>query len=149
MYAEATGIVCQIGSNVKQSPTVFIVDDRPPVLESLKAIFKLHGYTVECFASSAEFIADQGPNQAGCVLVDPLMNPSGHTVLRWLHKSDSLLSIVLISGLIDCADHVRQASVPRIAESPYEVSALLTMVADGLAGSLSRKAIRDRGRLRG
>ena len=106
---------------MKLSPTVFVVDDRPQILESLKAIFMLHGYTVECFASSAEFIADQGPNQAGCVVVDPLMNPSGHTVLRWLHKSDSLLSIVLISGLIDCTDHARQASVPRIAESPYEV----------------------------
>jgi FixJ family two-component response regulator len=149
LYAEATAIVCQTGNNVKQSPTVFVVDDRPQVLESLKAIFKAHGYTVECFASSAEFIADQGPNQAGCVIVDPLMNPSGRTVLQWLHKSDSLLSIVLISGLIASADRVQQASVPRISESPYEIWVLLTMVADGLAGSLSRKSIRDRGRLRG
>ena len=134
---------------MKQSPIVFIVDDRPAVLESLEGILAPHGYAIECFASSAEFIAEHGPNQVGCVLVDPLMNASGHSVLRWLHESDSPLSIVLISGLIDCVDHVRQASEPRIARSPYQVSALLTMVADALAGSLSRQATWDRGRAKG
>jgi len=134
---------------VKQVPTVFVVDDRRSVLDSLEAVFKSHGYDVECDNSAGEFIAGQDLNQVGCVVVDPLMNASGHAILRWLHQSDSLLSIALVSGLIDSADFIRQANVPKIAEKPYEVWALLTMVADGLAGSLSRKAVRDRGRLRG
>jgi two-component system, LuxR family, response regulator FixJ len=134
---------------VKLPPAVFIVDDRPAVLDSLRVLLKSHGYTVACIDSAADFIADQNPNQAGCVLVDPLMSASGHTVLRWLHDSGSLLSIVLVSGLIDSADFIRQTAEPRIAENPYEVSALLTMVADAIAGSLSRQAVRDRGRLKG
>ena len=134
---------------MKLPPTVFIVDDRHDVLSRLKMVLQSHGHTVRCKDSASEFIAEQDPNQAGCVLIDPLMDTSGSTVLRWLHESSSLLSIVLISGLVDSADFIRGTNAPRIAEKPYEISALLTMVADGIAGSLSRKVIRDRGRLKG
>jgi DNA-binding NtrC family response regulator len=131
---------------VKQSPTVFIINDRQQILESLEAIFILHGYTVECFGSSAEFIGSQRPNETGCVIVDPQMNPDGRAVLQWLYKSDSLLSAVLISGL---SDNTGAGGPSQIGDAPYEVWTLLTMVADGLAGSLSRKFIRDRGGMRG
>jgi DNA-binding NtrC family response regulator len=149
LYAEGSDIVRQIGSSVKQSPTISVVDDRPPVLESVKAILKLHDYPVECYSSSSEFIAYQSLNDAGCVLVDPLRNSDGHAVLKWLYKFDNLLSIVLISGLIDCGEDVGKTTVPRISELPYLVSALFTMMADRLAGSISRKVIRNRGRLMG
>ena len=134
---------------MKLPPTVFIVDDRFTVLNDLKVILQAYGHSVRCIGSASEFIAEQDPNQAGCVLIDPLMDTSGSTVLRWLHESGSLLSIVLVSGLIDAADFIRDSNAPRIAKKPYEVSALLTMVADGIAGSLSRKVVRDRSRLRG
>jgi FixJ family two-component response regulator len=133
---------------LKQPPRVFVVDDRPSVLESLEAIVKSHGYDVQCIGSAAEFIAEQSANQVGCVVIDPLMSADGHSVLRWLHQSGSLMSIVLVSGLIGSADYSRLAPAPRIAEKPHEIWALLTMVGDGLAGSLSRNEIRDR-RLRG
>ena len=134
---------------MKQPPTVFVVDDRNSVLDSLKIVLNSNGYHVECITSAAEFIAKLNSDQVGCVVIEPLMNASGYTVLRWLHKSGSLLSVVLVSGLIDSADYVRQASEPRITDKPYAIWALLTMVNDGLAGSLSRKAVRDRGRPRG
>ena len=133
---------------MKQPPRVFVVDDRPSVLDSLEAVFKSHGYDIQCISSAAEFIAEQNSDQVGCVVIDPLMSADGHSVLKWLHQSGSLMSIVLVSGLIGLVDYSHQAPAPRIAEKPHEIWALLTMVADGLAGSLSRKAIRDR-RLRG
>jgi FixJ family two-component response regulator len=135
---------------VKQPPTAFIVDDRLAVLDSLESMLKTHGYATRCFTSAAEFIAEQDLNLVGCVLVDPLMNSGGGAVLKWLHESGSLLSIVLISGLVDSADFLPYASpATRVLQKPYEVSALLTMVADGLAGSLSRQAVRERSKLRG
>src|SRR5262249_28568128 len=107
------------------------------------------GYLVQCFVSVAEFIAGQDPTQVGCILIDLLAQKrKGSDLLIWLHESGSLLSLVIISGL-DAAELVRhENSGMPLVEKPYEVSALLTMVADGVAGSLSRHAVRDRSRLR-
>jgi two-component system response regulator TtrR len=135
---------------VKQPPTVFIIDDDPAVANSLSTVLRAHGYLVECFTSAKGFIAEQDPTQVGCVLVDLLaQKKSGSELLIWLHESGSLLSLVIISGL-DAADLIRhEKTAVAFVEKPYEVSALLTMVADGVAGSLSRHAVRDRSRLRG
>jgi FixJ family two-component response regulator len=146
--APLSRIVGQQRRYVKQPPRVFVVDDRPSVLDSLEALVKSHGYDVQSVSSAAEFIAEQKSDQVGCVIIDPLMSANGQCVLQWLHQSGSLMSIVLVSGLIGSADYSRQAPRPRIAEKPHEVWALLRMVGDGLAGSLTRKAVRDR-RLRG
>jgi FixJ family two-component response regulator len=134
---------------VKLPPTVFIVDERPAVLTSLEAVLKPHGYVVQCFASAADFISKQDPNQVGCVLIEMPLSPIGDSILRWLHSSGSLLSLVIVSGLIDSAGLKQNSTSISQEIAPFEVSALLTMVADGLAGSLSRKAVRDRGSLKG
>jgi FixJ family two-component response regulator len=143
----AARIVRETGTDVKKPPTVFIVDDRSPVLRSLEAVIKKHGFPVQCHTSAEDFIANQDPDQVGCVLVDPLRAIDGDVVLRWLHDSGSQLAIALISGLINSPDSTAQddASNP-ILDKPYEISALLTMVADGLSGSLSRNVIRERSR---
>jgi len=145
-----TRIVCEIGRNVKQPPTIFIIDDDPAVTASLVAVLQAHGYTVQCFESAIEFMAEQDPSHVGCVLIDLMsQKSSGAQLLIWLHESGSLLSLALISGL-DAADLVRKDHASfAVVEKPYQLSALLTMVADGVAGSLSRHAVRDRSRLRG
>ena len=58
---------------MKKPPTVFIVDNRPAVLNLLEAIVKSHDLPVQCYSSAAQFIADQDLNQVGCVLIDPLI----------------------------------------------------------------------------
>jgi two-component system response regulator TtrR len=139
-------IVRETGRVVKP-PTVFIVDDRSDVLELLEEVIKKRGFPVQCFTSAAGFIAELERNQVGCVLVDPLAGTGGDQVLRWLHDSGSLLAIVLISGLIYSSAFTSKPNLSApIVEKPYEISALLTMVADGLAGSISRKVIRERTR---
>jgi len=146
----AVPIVCETGRRVKQPPTVFIIDDDPAVANSLSKLLKAHGYTVECFTSAKEFIAEQDATRVGCVLVDLLaQRKSGSELLVWLHESGSLLSLVIISGLEPADLICHEAAAVPFVEKPYEVSALLTMVADGVAGSLSRHAVRDRSRLRG
>jgi CheY-like chemotaxis protein len=143
----AAGIVRETGRVVKKFPTVFIVDNRSAVSKSLEEIIKKRGFPVQCFNSAAEFIAEQEPNQVGCVLVDPMAAADGDAVLRWLHESGSLFSIVLISGLVDSSSQAaKQDPLAPIVEKPHQVAALLTMVGDGLAGSISRKVIRERTR---
>lgn len=102
------------------------------------------------------------PTQVGCVLVDLSASDAGSSqLLKRLQEAGSLLSIVIISGLVDSAllDEDRQAvgtllvkvlgeestaSVPLLIK-PYEVSTLLQMVEDGIAGSVHRRAKRLRG----
>ncbi len=135
---------------MKQPPTVFIIDDDPAVTASLAAVLQAHGYAIQCFESAIEFLAEQDPSHVGCILIDLMtQKASGAQLLMWLHESGSLLSLALISGL-DAADLVRkEEGTFAVIEKPYQLSALLTMVADGVAGSLSRHAVRDRSRLRG
>ena len=141
----ATLIVSETATDVKKPPTVFIVDRRPAILSSLEAAVKTHGFLVQCYSSSAAFIADTQSNRVGCVLIDPSIADQGEAVLRWLHETDSLLSIVLITGLIEWLSPVPKGGPSTaVVLKPHEDFALMTMVTDGLAGSISRDVIRQR-----
>jgi FixJ family two-component response regulator len=138
-------IVPEIATDVKKPPTVFIVDNRPAVLNVLEAVVKSNDLPVQCYNSAAQFIADQDLNRVGCVVIDPLIDVQGEVMLRWLHESGRLLSVVLISGLIESSRSVLEASPPApVVLKPHEEFALMTMVTDGLAGSMSRQVIRER-----
>jgi len=127
---------------VKHPATVFIVDNRPAILSTLEAAVKTHGFLVQCYSSAAQFFAQQDSNRVGCVLIDPLIDQGG-VVLRWLHEADSLLSVVLISGLIRSISQGEHRPPAAVELRPHEASALVTMVTDGLAGSISRQVIRE------
>jgi hypothetical protein len=116
----ATPIVPETATDVKKSPTVFIVDNRPAVLNLLEAAVKRHDLPVQCYSSAAQFIADQDLNQVGCVLIDPLIAVQGDVVLRWLHASGRLLSAAAtarepVDYTRTYANQSRRAVSPRIA----------------------------------
>jgi hypothetical protein len=138
----ANHILPDTGPPVKQPPTVFIVDNRPAILSSLEEAVNVHGFLVECHSSAAQFFAQQDSSRVGCVLIDPLTEQGG-VVLRWLHEADSLLSVVLISGLIRSISQGEHSPSAAVELRPHEASALVTMVTDGLAGSISRQVIRE------
>ena len=141
----ATPIVSETATDVKKPPTVFIVDNRPAVLNLLEAVVKSHDLPVQCYSSAAQFIANQDLNRVGCVLIDPLIAVQGEVVLRWLHESDRLLSVVLFSRLIESSRSLLEVSpsAPAVLK-PHEEFTLMTMLTDGLAGSISRQFIRER-----
>jgi FixJ family two-component response regulator len=88
------------------------------------------------------------PTQVGCVLIDLLLpGMSGSDVLRFLQESRSLLSVVIISGLIDPLAMEEESESVALLEKPFKISALLTMIEDGIAGSFRRRAERHRGGL--
>jgi FixJ family two-component response regulator len=125
---------------VKQLPKVFVVHDDSAVLNSLEALLTAESYDVHCFASVDEFMAQYHPIQVGCLVLD-LSRPGvgGGELMRHLQETRSLMSIVIISGLIGTAvpDQHEQGPVP-IFTKPHEVWTLLTMIRDATAGSLKR-----------
>jgi FixJ family two-component response regulator len=125
---------------VKQLPKVFVIDDEPAVLGSIEALLTAQSYDVDCFASAHEFIAQNDSSQVGCLVVDfSTLGIGGSELIRHLHETRSLLSVVVISGLIEATVLYRQekGQVPILAK-PYEVWTLIRMIEDAIAGSLRR-----------
>ena len=55
------------------SSAVFIVDDDPGALESLRWLIEQAGLRVKAFRSSREFLEFYGPEETGCLLLDVRM----------------------------------------------------------------------------
>ena len=132
---------------MKHLAKVFVVDDDPAILSSIEALLTAQGYSVRCFATAEEFIAQHHPTQVGCVLIDLWMpGIGGSELLRRLRESRSLLSVIIISGMIDSAvlDESEKASVPILAK-PYDEQTFLKLVEEGIADSVQRRADQLRG----
>jgi FixJ family two-component response regulator len=132
---------------VKQLPKVFVIDQNEAVLNLLAALLGAHGYEVKCFTSVEEFIAQHHPTQVGCVLVDLLMpGMGGSELLEFFEESGSILSVIVISSLIDSAASPKFVS-PRVSvlKKPYEIFTLLAAVKAGVTKSLRRRAQRRSG----
>jgi two-component system response regulator TtrR len=132
---------------VKHLAKVFVVDDDPAILSSVYALLMAQGYSVRCYASAEEFLADHHPTQVGCVLIDLwLPGMGGSELLRRLQESRSLLSVVIISGMIDSAtlEECEKASVPILAK-PYNEQTFLKLVEEGILDSVQRRSEQLRG----
>jgi two-component system response regulator TtrR len=123
---------------VKHTAKVFVIDNDPAVLASLEAILAAAGYDVRCFTSAQDFLAQYHPTQVGCLLVD--LKVPGSELLQRLDEAGSLLSVVIISGLVDSARQPDKPPAIPILIKPFEASTLLTMVEDAIAGSVRRRA---------
>jgi two-component system response regulator TtrR len=123
---------------VKHTAKVFVIDNDPAVLASLEAILADAGYDVRCFSSTQDFLVHYHPSQVGCLLVD--LKVPGSELLERLQEAGSLLSVVIISGLVDSARQTGKAPAIPILIKPFEASTLLTMVEDAIAGSVRRRA---------
>src|SRR5262245_37228163 len=144
---ESALIVHESGVGVKQLPIVFVLNDNTDVVVWTEATLRSQGLSVRCFSSIAAFITDPTPKHVGCILIDVLMSSNNAVDLfRWLQASGSMLSVVIVTGLVDAAARTAyDAATASTKDKPPEVATLLTMVADGIAGSLSRQAVRERG----
>jgi FixJ family two-component response regulator len=125
---------------VKPPPKVFVVDGDPTVLSWIEDLLTTKSYDVSRFASAEDFIAHYQPTHVGCVLIDlSALGSGGSELIRHLHETRSLLSVVITSGLIDSAvcRLDQKHTVPMIVKA-YGVWLLLTMIDDAIAGSLKR-----------
>lgn len=80
-------------------PTVFVVDDYPPVRRSISRLLCAAGFAVAAFASAEEFLARYDPAVSGCLVLDlamPALN--GLDLQSILAKAGSLLPIIFLTG---------------------------------------------------
>jgi FixJ family two-component response regulator len=79
--------------------TVYVVDDDEGVRKALTRLLRAAGFEVSCFASAAEYLAQDDRTRAGCLLLDvALPGISGLDLQEALAATGHERSIVFISG---------------------------------------------------
>jgi FixJ family two-component response regulator len=78
--------------------TVYIVDDDPDVLSSLRFLFEIEGFRVKTFANGAELLGSPLPLADDCLLIDyKLGKVDGLEVVRQLRERNVVTPVVLIT----------------------------------------------------
>jgi CheY-like chemotaxis protein len=141
-FRSRTPIVYETGREVKDLGTVFIVDDDLMALESLAKVLRDHGYSVQCFASAASFMAQHASRKVGCVLVNLVASGMpGSELIHWLQARPNLLSIINILDTLGSPLPVHHGEKTPSSCPSGEMTALMTVIDRGLADSERRRLI--------
>ena len=117
---------------------VFVVDDDESVRTSLATLLESDGYSVESFASAAEFLA-RAPNVGPACLVLDVRLPGldGLALQRQLTERGRIEQIVFITGYgnIPMGVQAMKRGAVDFLPKPFEDHALLNAVAQAIARS--------------
>jgi two-component system response regulator FixJ len=110
---------------------VAVVDDDPAVLDSLKFLLEVAGYSVVIYASAAEFLDDRA-RQLACLILDHHMpHMTGLELAARLRTEGEGVPVLLITGSPSPAIVVRaaQLGIEKVLEKPPAEEDLLSFVA--------------------
>ncbi len=132
---------------MNDEPIVYIVDDDPLVLSSLRAVLESHQFEVLGSRSGEELLRRLQLDRPGCVVTDlqmPSMN--GLELQKRLLAVHSELAIIVVSGVADVSTAVRimENGAVTLLEKPYRASDLIEAVRRGCRQSAGLRAARLR-----
>lgn len=110
------------------APKTFVVDDDRAVRESVSALLRAEGYTVENYDSGRAFLDAWHPDRTGCVLLDLMMpDMDGLAVQEALRKRGGNAATIFLTGHGDVAMAVQamKAGAIDFLEKPIDPDALL------------------------
>ncbi len=120
---------------------VFVVDDDPAVLHSLKFALELEGYLVSVYHDAAAVLAEVDFPEKGCLIVDyQLPGMNGLDMLKELRaRGTRTPAVLIISRNSDAlADRAAAANIP-IVEKPLLGNALNQALDAAFAGGSNRQ----------
>lgn len=80
-------------------PTLYLIDDDIAIVDSVTKWMQMHDVPVRAFASAEEFLADDGIEPPGCIVVDLKMpGLSGLELQSQLSERNERMPIIMISG---------------------------------------------------
>jgi FixJ family two-component response regulator len=134
-------------------PTVFVIDDDPPVLKSVSRLLRAVGFTVATFGSSRAFLEGYEPANPGCLLLDVNMpDMNGLELQRALADKGGEMPIVFLTGHGDIPMSVkamRQGALDFLTK-PADEAALVCAIQAALEQARSTLAARqERADIRG
>jgi len=116
-------------------PIVFVVDDDLSVREALNSLIRSVGLRVETFASAQDFLQQQRPDAAACLVLDVRMpGLSGLDLQRELAHSGERIPIIFITGHGDIPMSVRamKAGAVEFLPKPFRDEDLLDAIREAL-----------------
>lgn len=131
---------------VKNTPTIFVVDDDEGVRKGMGRLLKSAGHRVESFASADDFLACWlAEPVAGCVLLDISMpGLNGLQLQRVLQSSEHHIPIIFITGHGDIPSSVAamKAGAVDFFAKPINGENLLIAIGEALARDSAERAHR-------
>jgi FixJ family two-component response regulator len=116
---------------MKQSETVFLIDDEPALLKALGRLLKAEGFTVQAFESALAFLNAPRHTGSGCIVLDQSMpEMSGMELQQRIVQEDSALAVIFITGNGDIPMSVRaiKAGAVDFLTKPVKDSELLAVI---------------------
>jgi FixJ family two-component response regulator len=120
------------------SPNVFVVDDDPAVLKSVRSMLESQGHPTLCFLSGDAFLDQVRLDQPGCLITDLRMpGIDGVELQRRMVDAASPMSVVVVTGYADVSNAVRimENGAVTLLEKPYDPAQLLAVVERALQRS--------------
>ena len=129
------------------SATIFVVDDDPIFLRSMKRLLGAAGYLVETFESAKELLQRNNHLGYGCLLVDLRMpGDSGLELQSKLNQHDYTLPIIFMTGAGDTESGVtamKHGAVDFLLK-PVENEVLFAAIADAIEKDRGARELFDR-----
>jgi two-component system, LuxR family, response regulator FixJ len=118
------------------SPTVFVVDDDPAMLDSVSLLLESADLSTECYACPREFLDSYHPYRPGCLILDVRMPQiSGLELQQVLQARHIRIPIIFITGHGDVPMSVKamKAGAIDFLEKPFDDETLIHCVRQALA----------------
>jgi two-component system response regulator FixJ len=131
---------------MSDKPLVYVVDDDEAIRRSISFLLKTSGYAVKAYASGAEFLAEAGRLERGCILLDVRMpDIDGMEVQQRLRETGVLLPVIIMTGHgdVDMAVRAMKAGATDFIEKPFE-KALLFDALESARQRLDMDVLSDR-----
>jgi RNA polymerase sigma factor (sigma-70 family) len=127
-------------------PRVFIVDDDAQALRAFERLLRVEGFTVNAFASAADFLNRPPDDVPSCLILDlHLPDLDGLRLQETMRHSNLRMPIVFISGSADVASTASAMRYGAIdfLEKPVDDFQLLEAVSRALEQDVSRRRLHD------
>jgi FixJ family two-component response regulator len=127
----------------EKTSVVFVVDDDPSVRRAIKRLVESVGLQVEAWGSAHEFLRNQRPDAAGCLVLDVrLPGKSGLDLQRELTEANIHIPIIFITAHGDVPMTVRamKAGAVEFLTKPFRDQDLLDAIQHALQRDNARRA---------
>jgi FixJ family two-component response regulator len=120
----------------KSGPNIYIVDDDVSICRALSLLLKSHGFQVQTFTRSADFLACKPTNAPSCLVLDiRLPDINGLALQDAMAKRKLTIPIIFITGHGDIPMSVRamKAGAIDFLPKPFTEKKLLNAIALAIA----------------
>ena len=120
-------------------PTVWLVDDDPPLRRALQRLLRTAGFAVQTFGSAEEMLASRQERRPDCLVLDIHLGPtlSGFDLHDRVRADGLSIPTIFITGHDDAAtrEHARRAGAAGYVPKPFDDHVLLAAISAALPTS--------------